>query len=241
MAHHRPRARGHRGSRLRRLLPRGVGHRRVLQPGEHLLPGPWQRSEQRRLLRPRHHQGRRRRPRAAVRAVPLTRARRPARHRPRHRERPARRSHPVRVRALRPSPHRAGGERHHLPGPVVGARHGPRPRLRSRSAGRVEQADGRVGHGADHGRPGRPRHPRAGDRARARDRGRAAPSRYPLGWHGHLRPAGHRGVPGRVGAHGQAERAAVGQGRLRCGGPGEVRPARPRHAQRAALRGRSHP
>ena len=59
LAHHRPRARGHRGPRVRRLLPRGVGHRRVLQPGRHLLPGPGQRGQQRGLLRPRRHQGRR--------------------------------------------------------------------------------------------------------------------------------------------------------------------------------------
>ena len=56
-----------------------------------------------------------------------------------------------------------------------------------------------------------------------------------------MRPAGHRGVPGRVGAHGRPQRAAVGQGRLRRGRPREVRPARPRDALGAALRDRLHP
>ena len=50
--------------------------------------------------------------------------------------------------------------------------------------------------------------------------------------------AGQRGVPGGVGADGQPHGAAVGQGRLRGHRPGEVRPARPRHALRAALRDR---
>ena len=65
------------------------------------------------------------------------------------------------------------------------------------------------------------------------DRGRPAPPRHPLRRDGHLRPSGDRGVPGRVGPDGQAQRAAVGQGRLRRGRVGEVRPARSRHAQRA--------
>ena len=67
----------------------------------------------------------------------------------------------------------------------------------------------------------------------AADRGRPAPPRHPLRRHGDLRPAGDRGLPGRVGAHGEPQRAAVGQGRLRRGRAGEVRPARPRHAQSA--------
>ena len=91
-----------RAARLRRLLPRRVGHRRVLPAGEHLLPGAGQRREPRGLLRARHHQRRRGGARPAVRAVPVARARRPARHRHRHRERPPRGGHPVRLRALRP-------------------------------------------------------------------------------------------------------------------------------------------
>ena len=96
---HRPRARRDRAARLPRLLPGGVGHRRVLQARQHLLPGSGQRGQQRGVLRARHHQGRCGVARPAVRAVPVARARRPARHRHRHRERPARRGHPVRVRS----------------------------------------------------------------------------------------------------------------------------------------------
>ena len=55
--------------------------------------------------------------------------------------------------------------------------------------------------------------------------------RHPLGGHGHLRPAGGRGLPGRVGTDARPERAPVGQGRLRRGRAGQVRPPRPGHAR----------
>ena len=58
------------------------------------------------------------------------------------------------------------------------------------------------------------------------------------GGHGHLRPAGGRGLPGGVGPDAGPQRAAVGQGRLRGGRPGQVRPARPRHADRPPPHGR---
>ena len=103
-----------------------------------------------------------------------------------------------------------------------------------------KQIDG-WGGVVDDGEPTRSRHPAGGARAGDRDRGCAAPSRHPLRWHGHLRPSGDRGLPGGMGSDGEAQRAAVGQGRLRCSRVGEVRSARPRHAQRAALRRRSHP
>ena len=96
---------------------------------EHLLPGAGLGRQQRGLLRARHHQRRRGGARPAVRAVPLARARRPARHRHRHRERPARGGDPVRLRALRPRARRPGRQRHHVPGEVVGARHGQGARL----------------------------------------------------------------------------------------------------------------
>ena len=71
--------------------------------------------------------------------------------------------------------------------------------------------------------------------------GRAAAPRHPLRGDGHLRPPGDRGVPGGVGADGGPLRAAVGQGRLRRGGTGEVRPARAGDAVGAALRRRPDP
>ena len=58
--------------------------------------------------------------------------------------------------------------------------------------------------------------------------------RHPLRRHGDLRPAGDRGVPGGVGPDARPHRAAVGQGRLRGRRAGQVRPARARHALRAA-------
>ena len=191
------------------------------------------------LLRARHHQRRRGRPRPAVRALPVARARRPARHRPRHRERPARGGHPVRLRAARPRPRRAGRQRHHLPGQVGGPRHGQGARLRARPAGRVVEAGRRWG----------PVAATAGSRTTSTSPPpvlelAAQVEHFPrhLGIHSggmvHLRPAGRRGVPGRVGPHGGPHRPAVGQGRLRGGRPREVRPARPRDALGAALRGR---
>ena len=68
----RARAGGDRPAGLRRLLPRGVGHRAGVPAARHLLPGPRLGGQLGRLLRARRDQRRRRRPRAAVRALPLT-------------------------------------------------------------------------------------------------------------------------------------------------------------------------
>ena len=119
----------------------------------HLLPGAGERGQQRGLLRARRHQGRRRVARPAVRALPVARARRSARHRPGHRVRPPGGGHPARLRGARPPPHRPGGQRHHLPGPLGRAGHGQGPRLRRRAAGRLEQAGRRLGAGGGHGGP----------------------------------------------------------------------------------------
>ena len=77
-------------------------------------------------------------------------------------------------------------------------------------------------------------------RARARERGDRlpAPPRHPLRRHGDGRPSARRVLPDRVGAHGGPFGAPVGQGRLRGRRAREVRPARPRHADDAAPRGR---
>ena len=244
MGHPRPRARRHRGAGVPRLLPRGVGHRRVLPQGRHLLPGPGFGGQLGGLLLARHHQGRSHPPRPALRALPLHRARRSSRHRHRHRERAPGGGHPVRLRPLRPRAHRAGGQRHHLPGPLVGARHGQGPRVRAGPAGRVVEAGRRLGAGGGDRRPARPRrhprprHPRQRPGAGPPGGGLPPAPRHPLGGHGHLRPPGHRGVPGGVGAHGRPQRPAVGQGRLRGRRPREVRPPRPGHAHRAPRRHR---
>ena len=81
---------------------------------------------------------------------------------------------------------RAGRQRHHLPGPVGGARHGQGARLRARPAGRLvasrSTAWGRVAATA---RPGRPRHPRSRcSTLAARGRALPPPPRHPLGRHG---------------------------------------------------------
>ena len=219
---------GHdRAARLPRLLPDRLGHRRVLPPVGHLLPGPGLGGQLGRLLRDRDHQGRRRLPRPAVRAVPVPGARRAARHRPGHRGRPPRGGHPVRLPAVRPRPGRPGGQRDHLQGALGRARHGPRPRVRARSARRLVQAGGRLGAGRGHRRA---RHPLPGHGAGPPGPALPPPPRHPLRRHGDLRPAGGRGLPGRVGDHEGPQRPAVGQGRLRRRRAGQVRPARPRDA-----------
>jgi error-prone DNA polymerase len=75
---------------------------------------------------------------AAVRALPVARARRPARHRPRHRVGSPGGGDPVRLRAPRPQPRRPGGQRDHLPWPLGGARHGQGAGLLGGPAGRLE-------------------------------------------------------------------------------------------------------
>ena len=111
----------------------------------HLLPGPGERGQQRGLLRARRHQGRRRRARPAVRAVPLARARRPARHRPRHRAPAPRGGDPVRLRQVRARPRRAGRERDHLPAALGAAGDGEGRRPLTRPRRRAHQVDRPVG------------------------------------------------------------------------------------------------
>ncbi len=82
-------------------------------------------------------------------------------------------------------------------------------------------------------------HPRRGDRPGRAVPAPAAPPGHPLRRHGDVRPAGGRGVPGGVGADARPHGAAVGQGGLRRRRPGEVRPAGPGHALRAAHRVRA--
>ena len=79
---------------------------------------------------------------------------------------------------------------------------------------------------------------RTGDRPGAADQGPAAAHGHPLRRHGDLRPPDRRGVPGGMGPHGEPQRAAVGQGRLRGNRSGQVRPAGAGHAVGPALRRR---
>ena len=72
--------------------------------------------------------------------------------------------------------------------------------------------------------------PATGRRAGGRTAEFTAAPGDPLRRDGHVRPSGHRGLPGRVGTDAGTHRAAVGQGRLRRDRPGQVRPARAGHA-----------
>ena len=240
-----PRAGHDRAARFFRLLPGGVGHHVVLPQPRHLLPGPGVGRQLGGVLRAGHHQRGLRGAGAAVRAVPVARAGRPARHRHRYRERPARGGDPVRVRPLRPGPHRPGGQRDRLPGPLRGARRGQGAGASTRPPGRLGQIAGplrRLGRAgrSERGRCRGPQpwgHPRRRAGAGRGRRGRAPASGHPLRGDGDLRPARRRGVPGGVGVDGRPVGAAVGQGRLRGGGPGQVRPAGTGDALGAALRG----
>ena len=121
-----------------------------------------------------------------------------------------------------------------------------RPRMALRDAGRAlghsAGAAGRLGQAGRARaatRPGsRSRRtlacPRPVARARRADAAAAPAPGHSLGRDGDLRPAGGGGVPGRVGPDAGPQRAAVGQGRLRLRRAGQVRPARPGHADRAA-------
>ena len=133
----------------------------------------------------------------------------PPGHRHRHRIGPAGEGDSVRLRPLRPRLRRPGRQRHHLPRPQRGARHGPRAGVLPGPAGRVEQADRPVGEPVRiDSRRGRSR---AGDRPGHADLQPAAAHGHPLRRHGDLRPPHRRRVPGGVGADGEPQRAAVGQ------------------------------
>ena len=86
----------------------------------------------------------------------------------------------------------------------------------------------------DAGRPSTHRswHPAAGPRPRQPTAQGAPPPRDPLRGHGPHRTPGRRSRAHRARPDGWPHRPAVGQGRLRLDGFGQVRPARPRHARR---------
>ena len=109
----------------RRLLPDRVGHRAGGAGARDPRPGPGLGGEQRGLLQPRDHRGRPDRDGPPLRALPLGRAGRVARHRPRPPVGgPPRGDHPVRLRALRRDERRDDRERHHLPAAARRARGG---------------------------------------------------------------------------------------------------------------------
>ena len=132
---------------------RAQGNRAVLpdrardcQPGArdgHPLPGPRLGRQFRRLLLPAHHRGRSRQERRAVRALPVERTRRAARHRRRFRARAARGHHPVDLPDQGADPRRPGRHGDRLSQPQ---RH-PRRRQGARPVARHLGRDGQHGLG----------------------------------------------------------------------------------------------
>ena len=171
---------------------------------------------------------------AALRAVPRPGAGRAARHRRRHRVRPAGGGDPARLRQVRPASTPPRSPTSSPTGPGRRCATSPRrsaSRPGSRTPGASRSTAGARSPAADaDDDPGR------GGRVRQRAADLPAAPGHPLRRHGDLRPAGDRGLPGGVGPDGRPHRAAVGQGRLRRRRAGQVRPARARHALRAALR-----
>ena len=199
----------------------GQGHRRPTPPSVTRCEIT---ADRRRLLRP------------DVRALPRPRARRAAGHRHRHRVRPARGGHPVRLRACTA----ATTPRRSPTSSPTGRKSAVRDVAKALgySTGQQDAWSKQIEHGyywTHRDRDRRRRGAGHGRRARRRAAERAAASRHPLRRHGDLRPADHRGLPGRVGPDARPHRPAVGQGRLRRDRAGEVRPARARHALGAAV------
>ena len=130
----------------RALLPDRARDRHAGAQDGHPLPGPRLGRQFRRLLLPRHHRGRiPTRSRGPVRALPVQRARRAARHRRRFRARAARGDHPVDLQREGPHARRAGRHGDRLPEPQ---RH-PRGRQGARPVARHGGRHGR--HGVGHG------------------------------------------------------------------------------------------
>ncbi len=142
----RARAGRDRRARVPRLLPARPRHRPVLREPAHPVPGSRFGRELGRLLRAGDHQRGRGPARSAVRALPVGRAGRAARHRPGHRAPPPGRGDPVRLRPLRPGPGGPGGQRDHVPAAAGAAGRGPGARP---PAGGTERLvpPGRAGRG----------------------------------------------------------------------------------------------
>ena len=126
----------------------------VLPRGRHLLPGPRLGRQLGGLLRARHHQRRRR----AASACCSSASSSPERDGPPDIDidiESDRREEVIQYvyEHARPATRRAGGQRHHLPGQVGGARHGQGARPRPRPAGRLVEGGRPLGPGGRHRRP----------------------------------------------------------------------------------------
>ena len=118
---------------VRGVLPHGPRHRPLCAQRRHPVPGSRVGGQLGGVLLPRHHRGQPGAAEHAVRALPDEGAQRAARHRRRFRASAPRGGHPVHLRQVRSSPHRAGrdGDRvsHALGDPRC--RQGARPRRRA--------------------------------------------------------------------------------------------------------------
>ena len=216
----RPRARRHRASRARRVLPHLLGPDAVRQGEGHPGPGPGQRDQLDRVLHARYQPGGADHPQPAVRAVHQPRPYDLPRRGHRLQLRAAGGGHPVHLRTLRPGAHGDGLQPRHVPS-AFGR---PRDRLRARvpaAAGRSRgegARDLRQRHGPARSRSRRrlrrvlrrPEHHRAGTR---RDRGDAGIDRLD----GPAGPRPRRPDPDRRG-RGGGERSAAAAGGRSAGG-----------------------
>ena len=150
----RPRARGHRASRPRRVLPHLLGPHALREGAGDPGPGSGQRDQLDRVVHARDQPGRADRPQPPVRAVHQSGPDDLPGRRHRLQLGAARGGHPVRLRPLRPRAHGDGLQPRHVPGAVGGARGGLRARVpaAARRSGREGARDVRLGHG-----PARPR------------------------------------------------------------------------------------
>ena len=235
------RARDHRAARVRRLLPGGLGHRRVRPVPGHLLPDPGIGGGLGRVPLPRAHPGRPDPARSALRAVPLRGAgaapdididleadRREEViqycYRRYGRERAAMVANVITYRA-RSVLRDVGKAFGFTQAQVTGSPSMSTPATRRRSARRPAP---------------RRAHRRADLRRLLAARRLSPPSRHPLRGDGDRRPPAVGGGATGVGADGGPDGPAVGQGRLRRHGHRQVRPARPGDAQRAPSHRRRH-
>ncbi len=232
---------------LRALFPHRARHRALRALAKNPLPGPRLGGQFRGLLLPRHHRGRSRPRRSAVRALHLAGAPRAARHRRRFRARAARGGDPVHLRQIRPRARRHRRDRDLLSRPLAPSARSARPS----ACPRTPSARSRPRSGAGGGGVRRPssrapasirRQPRASSRSRRS-------SREIIGFPRHL--SQHVGgfvitrsrldevMPIGNARDGGPHHRRMGQGRSRRARHSQDRRARARHADLPAQGARS--
>ena len=125
----RIRTRHHRENGSRRLFLSRLGHLQQSRRTRRPRPRPRLGRQFRSVLRVRHNGRRSHRHETALRTLPLGRAQRSPRYRHRFRPSRSRKSHPIRLRTLRPRTRRDGRRSHHVPNALGDprCRQSPRP------------------------------------------------------------------------------------------------------------------